>query len=130
MPSRKSFKNGQDYGRPQVNGGYAHTYGYGYGGGPPPKYGSYNKYGANSGYGSYNPYGTVGYGGSMDRRAMGMRDGLYPGYDPYRPVDGSMYNGGSSRGGGGGGGVDDKWRHAYPYVPTSYNYQHSSRYVA
>jgi len=110
MPSRKSSKNSNDYGRGYANGGYAHSYGHG----GPPKYGSYNKYSQSSGYGSYNPYGTVGYGGSMDRR--GHRDGMYPGTDPYRR--GYEY---------GGGALDDKWRHTYPYVPTSYNYHHSSR---
>ena len=73
-----------------------------------------------SGYGSYNPYGSVGYAGSIDRR--GMRDGLYPGTDPYGR------RGGYDHGGYGGGGVDDKWRNTYPYVPTSYNYHHNSRY--
>jgi len=133
MPSRKSSKNSNDYGRAYVNGGYngsyggysSHTYGYG-----PPKYGSYNKYqhgGASSGYGSYNPYGGGGaYAGSMDRRG-GMRgDGLYPGADPYRRGGGGGYEQPGMTGGPAGG-VDDKWRHTYPYVPTSYNYHHNAR---
>jgi len=116
MPSRKSSKNSNDYGRGgYVNNGYAPNYGHGQ-----QKYGSYNKYNQSSGYGSYNPYGSVGYAGSIDRR--GMRDGLYPGTDPYGGRRG--YDQGYGQGGGG---VDDKWRNTYPYVPTSYNYHHNSR---
>ena len=61
-----------------------------------------------SGYGSYNPYSTA------DRRQF-QRDGLYH-YDPYRRQE---YTG---NGGNGGSGIEDKWRHTYPYVPTSYYY--------
>ena len=60
-------------------------------------------------YGSYNPYGTVdrrAYTGSMPR------DGLYN-YDPYRRGHQEYPQAG---------GVEDKWRHTYPYVPTSYTY--------
>lgn len=62
-------------------------------------------------YGSYNPYGTADrrqYTGSIPR------DGLYN-YDPYR-------RGHQGEHGQQGAGVEDKWRHTYPYVPTSYNY--------
>jgi len=56
-----------------------------------------------SGYGSYNPYGTIGshHGGH---------------YDPYRRPE---YGNGHMRPSAG---VEDKWRHTYPYVPTSYYY--------
>lgn len=110
MPSRKSSRNQGDYPGPRGyhNAGYS---GYGY---PPQVYGSQPGY-ASSGYASsgYAAYGTA------DRRGGTMRDGLYGYHDPYR-------------GGGGGGhydtgdrGAEDKWRHTYPYVPTSYYYNHS-----
>lgn len=121
MANKKSSKKGSNdsSSRGYVNGGYTNG-GYTNGGngdaigGYPATNGSLNKY---AGYGGYNPYGTAGYpGGSVDRRAA--RDGLYP--DPYsRPAPGleELHSGG----------VDDKWRHTYPYVPTSYNYHHTSR---
>jgi len=101
MPSRKSSRNQNDYiastaVRGYSNGGYSYPV---------------IPQGQPMHYGSYNPYGTSDrrhYTGSMPR------DGLYN-YDPYRRSHHGDY-------GHGGAGVEDKWRHTYPYVPTSYNY--------
>lgn len=97
MPSRKSSRNQGDYAAPRGyhNAGYN---GYGY---PPHVYGSQPGY--------------AGYYGTSDRRGGTMRDGLYGYHDPYR---GGHYDVGDR-------GAEDKWRHTYPYVPTSYYYNHS-----
>jgi len=52
-------------------------------------------------YGSYNPYAT------SERRNPAHN------YDPYRRPDYGQ-------------GIEDKWRHTYPYVPTSYYYNNPS----
>lgn len=93
MPSRKSSRNHSDYPASSSSRGYANG-GYSY----PVVPGGH--------YGSYNPYSTA------DRRQF-QRDGLYN-YDPYRRGAPESSNGGA--------GVEDKWRHTYPYVPTSYYY--------
>jgi len=95
MPSRKSSRNQNDYGASLSRRSY-------------PIHGAYAypivPSGMSSGYGSYNPYGTMGSRGA---------------YDAYRhrPEHGHQMQGHP-----GGAGVEDKWRHTYPYVPTSYYY--------
>jgi len=95
MPSRKSSRNHNDYGASLSRRSY-------------PVHGAYaypivpGGYGSSSGYGSYNPYGT------MSSRAN---------FDPYRRPEYAAPHPGM-----GAGHIEDKWRHTYPYVPTSYYY--------